>query len=256
MELKSLLLKLDSGHYQRAAHLYRRRYQQLKNRLLTRFSCCDLCNCPCGRYTLLCQTCFDDLPVFASDRINGDLLNWPAVAKALPKISFDHLLCFAPYQWPFSQWLSQLKYQGRFELAALLARLLADYWLLQCKLHQIPEPDLVLAVPLHLSKWQQRGYNQAHIIAKSFAEQLGYPYRVDVLSRLRKTSSQVGQSGASRRKNLRKAFAVHGRDLPAHVLLIDDVITTGTTTSEVSKCLKQHGVKKVTVLTLCLTLPK
>ncbi|WDE05600.1 ComF family protein [Thalassomonas viridans] len=228
---------------------------RLKNLFITRLSSCDLCGSPCRQYALLCQTCANDLPFFKTADIQGDLLNWPAVNRALPGAVFDHLVSLAPYEWPLSQWLIQLKYQGRFELAALLGQLLADHWQSRVTPYLEAEPGLVVAVPLHINKWQLRGYNQAHLIAESFAKKLGYPYGAGALSRMKETQAQVGQGGVARRKNLRRAFAVNTTSLPQHVLLIDDVITTGSTANEVSRQLKTMGVLKVTLATACLSLP-
>ena len=233
----------------------RQGWHQLKAFFVTQLCSCDLCGCPCRQYSLLCQTCASDLPFFKTADIRGDLLNWPAVNRALPDIAFDHLVALSPYQWPLSSWLKQLKYQGRFELAPLLGQLLADYWLTHISPYLEQQPELVLAVPLHFSKWQLRGYNQAHLIAETFAGKLGYPYRATALSREKKTASQVGQGGSARRKNLRRAFAVKAQMLPQHVLLIDDVITTGSTASEISAQLKKQGVLKITVAAVCLALP-
>ncbi|WDE11654.1 ComF family protein [Thalassomonas haliotis] len=255
MELKPLLLKSSRQLLETGQSYYLRSLNYLNSFLTTRLSSCDLCGSPCLRYSLLCQTCAGDLPFFKISDIRGDLLNWPAVNRALPKSNFDHLVSLSPYQWPLSMWLKQLKYHGRFELATLLGQLLADHWQKHIKPYLQEEPGLVLAVPLHFSKWQLRGYNQAHLIAKTFANQLDYHYQATALTRVKKTSAQVGQGGVARRKNLRRAFAVNIKLLPRHVLLIDDVITTGSTINEISRLLKKQGVLKVTVVTACLTLP-
>ena len=107
--------------------------QALFNTILRSISQCDLCgnNLCCNSthsQTLICSSCLDDLPLFNQEIIQGDLLNWPAINKALPKIYFDHLFCLSPYLAPFTQWLPQLKYQGRFELASLFTYLLAQQW--------------------------------------------------------------------------------------------------------------------------------
>jgi ComF family protein len=122
----------------------------------------------------------------------------------------------------------------------------------------IPQEILVLSVPLHIIKWQERGFNQAHLIAKPFSQLLQIPYHGSALVRLKKNASQVGQTGAKRRKNLTNAFTLRQPLAKAvnHVLLIDDVLTTGSTASEISKLLKKNGVEEVTVITVCLTLPK
>ncbi len=110
--------------------------QTLYSKFLFSLGLCDLCgnnladNTLCNeitpKQTLLCSSCFTDLPLFKQDLIQGDLLNWPSVNKALPNSHFDHLVCLSPYLPPFTQWLPQFKYHGRFELAALFANLLAQ----------------------------------------------------------------------------------------------------------------------------------
>ncbi len=216
---------------------------------------CDLCGNSTSQQALLCSTCLADLPLFKQQIIQGDLLNWPAVNQGLPRIHFDHLFCLSPYLAPFNHWLSQFKYQGRFELASLFSSLLAKQWQ---ETHTIPSVDLILSVPLHISKWQQRGYNQAHLIAQQFSLLLQLPYQGSALIRIKKNTSQVGQTGVQRRHNLANAFTLRHAlsEEVKHVMLIDDVITTGSTASEISKLLKHKGVEKVTLVTVCLTLPK
>lgn len=223
--------------------------------VLLAFSQCELCGNSTQQQALICSACLADLPLFKQEVIQGDLLNWPAVNKNLPNIHFDHLFCLSPYLVPFNHWLPQFKYHGRFELASLFASLLAEQWQ---ETHATSSVDLILSVPLHISKWQLRGYNQAHLIAKPFSKLLKLPYQASALARITKNTSQVGQTGKQRRKNLANAFTLTAQltEDVKHVLLIDDVLTTGSTASEISKLLKYKGVEKVTVLTVCLTLPK
>ncbi|MBL0710021.1 MAG: ComF family protein, partial [Colwellia sp.] len=141
-------------------------YQQL----LLRLGQCDLCGNTTETQALLCDTCLAELPLFKQDFIQNDLLNWPAINKALPNITFDTLFSLSPYLPPFSHWLPEFKYHGRFELAAFFANLLAKEWQTSTVYQTIPKVDLVLSVPLHITKWQSRGYNQAHLIAKHFAK--------------------------------------------------------------------------------------
>ncbi|PCI54536.1 MAG: competence protein [Gammaproteobacteria bacterium] len=243
-----LALSKLKNNWQSQIHIYYHRIRLV-------FAQCDLCGNATQQQTLICSTCLADLPLFKQEIIQGDLLNWPAVNRSLPNIHFDHLFCLSPYLAPFNHWLSQLKYQGRFELASLFAALLAKKWL---ETQSISSVDLVLSVPLHISKWQLRGYNQAHLIAKPFSQLLQLPYQGSALVRIKKNTSQVGQTGTQRRNNLANAFVLP-QPLPEkvkHVMLIDDVLTTGSTASEISKLLKCKGVEKVTVITVCLTLPK
>ncbi len=246
---------------------WRARIQIIYKQFLTLLGQCDLCgNTLFDKslaesnlliHPLLCVSCYAQLPLFKQTLIQADLLNWPAINRALPNISFDHLFCLSPYLLPFTHWLVQLKYQGRFELATLFANLLAQQWQAHKSVGAPLPVDLVLSVPLHISKWQVRGFNQAHLIAKPFAKQLQLPYDNSALIRVKKNLSQVGKTGIQRRNSLTKAFEL-AKDLPKHVkhiVLIDDVMTTGSTASEISKLLKHNGVDRVTVITVCLTLP-
>jgi ComF family protein len=226
------------------------------HKTLYQLGCCDLCGAHCQKYPLLCLTCFNDLTVFRAEYVQYDLLNWPAIEQALPHIHFDHLLSLAPYLWPFTQWMPQFKYQGRFELARLFALMLSQLWSTKLVYQTNKEKLAVICVPLHIKKWQHRGYNQAHLIANAFAKYQNYTYLSSAIIRTKITASQVGQSGAQRRKNLTHAFALNISEssLPEHVLLVDDVITTGSTASAIASLLKAAGVKTVTLLTVCLTL--
>jgi len=245
--------------------------KRLKRKTQLMFTCCDLCNGKCTQYLLLCQHCMNDLPFFDYKLINNDLLNWPALNFILPLHKFDHLVCLAPYKWPFDQWISQFKYYGRFELAQLFAQLLSLQWqklvlgnqaILNDTVHcqSASAVQAIVAVPLHLTKWQKRGYNQSHLIAKEFSKLTDIPYLASSIVRIKETESQVGKSGTKRRKNLQHAFALNtvnntDAQLPDHILLIDDVVTTGTTANEICNLLKDNGVKKVTLVAACLSIP-
>lgn len=252
---------------------WRIKSQSLFRKFLLAIGQCDLCGNRLNtslafeqtKYTqtlpqqsLLCSSCLEDLPLFKQSVIQGDLLNWPTIDKALTNTHFDHLVCLSGYLPPFTQWLMQLKYQGRFELASLFSTLLAKLFTEELESHNNSSIDLVVSVPLHRSKWQRRGFNQAHILAKPLAKILQLPYDEALLKRVKNNISQVGQSGKQRRKNLTNAFQLN-KSLPSHikhVMLVDDVITTGSTTNEISKILKMAGVEEITVATICLTLPK
>lgn len=220
---------------------------------------CDLCNNHSdGKF--ICQTCLSDMARFSLPKNINNLLLWPAVSKIFQKRHFDQLLCYAPYIWPYDSWLKQFKYQARFELVPLFTELLNKCW--QNHLKRSAESDIIVptcitSVPIHLSKWKIRGFNQAHLIAKHFAQANKFPYYANLLSRVKEGESQVGQSGVQRRKNLANAFKVNTETLKSfqHIIVIDDVITTGTTANEISRTLKKAGVKKVTIITVALSLP-
>lgn len=218
-------------------------------------STCDLCLQSAHQHSLLCDVCANDLPLFNYPAGQDNLLQHPQAYALLAPVKFEQLLCLAPYQWPFNQWISQLKYQGRFEVANLLADLLINQIIRLNIKHKLP--SLVIPVPMHSWRLKQRHYNQAALIGYALSKGLGCRYAENILSRQHHGKQQVGQTGGQRRNNLRNAFCLNLRQtLPEHIGLIDDVVTTGATVNELSKLLKQHGVKKVTVISVCLTLPK
>lgn len=220
-----------------------------------KLGCCDLCLGQELQHALLCRHCLADLPYFHFEKINHNLLNWPAINKLFPKRAFDQLFCLAPYIWPFDLWIKQLKYQNRFELATLLAQLLHDNY---CFSGTNKNKPLILSIPIHFKKWQIRGFNQAHLIAKAFSHLSQIPYDQQVLTKNVFSNSQVGQNSRSRRKSLKGTFSVNWLDkpIPKQVILIDDVITTGSTVNEIATLLKEHGVHHITVITVAITLPK
>ena len=224
------------------------------HRFNSKLSVCELCRNENVIHPFICQTCLADLPLFTYENISENLLEWPAINTLFPKRNFDQLLCLSPYTWPVDHWLKQYKYQSRFELAHLIAFLLQQLFIKHGD--TIKESEL-FSVPVHLKKWQQRGYNQAHLIANLFAAHTHLLYRDKAIIRTNFTPSQVGKGGNSRRKGLVNAFKLSDQltSYPERIILFDDVITTGSTVNAICKLFKKKGVKHITVLTVALSLP-
>ncbi len=235
------------------AQNYAAKFIALKQHYVTSVHRCDLCLQPSDKFSLLCNTCFTDLPRFDLSACQGNLLNHPQINRQLPQISFDKLIAIGPYQWPYNQWISQLKYQHRFEVGQLLAQIFAAHLTVELLTDNLPE--LFMPVPLHSRRLKQRQYNQAALISYKLAQLLGCKHNGAIIKRVVNTLPQVGQGGASRRRNLKHAFTLGSMaTLPNHVAIVDDVLTTGATMSEICKLLTAHGVKQITVLTVCLAL--
>jgi ComF family protein len=144
------------------------------------------------------------------------------------------------YARPLDRLLPRLKFHGDLAAGRLLAQLMTDTCALQ------PRPDAVIPVPLHHARLRQRGYDQALELAKALARALSLSLQGDALRRLRPTAPQSELSALARRRNVRDAFIV--RDaiaLPAHVVLVDDVMTTGATLHAAAKALRRAGVQRV-----------
>lgn len=114
------------------------------------------------------------------------------------------------------------------------------------------DPDIIIPVPLHPKRLRKRGFNQALLLARLFFPDQGGKIEKSLLLRRRDTVSQTGLDGMSRRKNMKDAFVVKRPDLVngKHVIVVDDVFTTGTTVDECARVLMAAGAKRVEVLTL------
>lgn len=122
------------------------------------------------------------------------------------------------------------------------------------KLH----PDVVVPVPIHRSKYLERGYNQADILARGIGKALGLPVLSNLLIRNKKTLPQKKLSDKERLKNLEKAFDINQMEMNHYnrkitkVLLVDDIYTTGSTIEACTKILKQNGIDQVYFLVICI----
>lgn len=104
-------------------------------------------------------------------------------------------------------------------------------------------------VPLHSARYRERGYNQSFYIAKAFAARWGHPIRTDILFRKGSSGSQTKLGRSERQWNASGHFAVN-KKVPANILLVDDVFTTGATTRSCKRVLEQGGAQKVEILTI------
>ena len=112
--------------------------------------------------------------------------------------------------------------------------------------------DAILPVPLHWRRKALRGFNQVTEIAKPLSKLLGLPLAQGVC-RAKATPYQSGLAARERARNLRQAFTVDRVFSYAHVLIVDDVITTGATTGALARVLFASGVQKVSVLAVART---
>jgi ComF family protein len=138
--------------------------------------------------------------------------------------------------------IAQCKYQNHPEIAFYLGELLGQAWLAN---HHSNISPLLLPIPLHPDKQQQRGFNQAEAIAQGFARHSG---KVDLsLKRIKSTEAQFGLSPQARRQNLQNAFQLQPRKTWGQrpILLIDDIYTTGATATAAVSALEATGVKAI-----------
>jgi ComF family protein len=152
---------------------------------------------------------------------------------------FDGTYALADYAPPVDAMIAALKFHGRLDLGRAFGLLMAER-------AQAWQGDAVVPLPLAPQRLRERGYNQAEEIARVLAARLRRPLLRDVLLRIRHCPSQQGLRLARRRTNVRGAFAAGpaaaGRDL----LLVDDVLTSGSTLDAAAAALKRAGARSVT----------
>ncbi|PNS08706.1 ComF family protein [Solilutibacter silvestris] len=145
------------------------------------------------------------------------------------------------YNAPIDRLLPRLKFHDD-----LCAGRLASSLMLRV-LQNADRPDAVIAIPLHRKRLRKRGYNQALELAKPIAQALDLPLRGDLLHRREYTEAQSSLDKEARALNMQDVFVgLHGkREVPRHVTLVDDVMTTGATLEAAAIALKAVGVQRV-----------
>ena len=161
-----------------------------------------------------------------------------------PPPSSPFVVEIAPYAWafPVDAAIKALKFGRKLWYAPALAELLCE------ASTRLPDDvDAILPVPLHWRRRAFRGFNQAEEIARPLARQLDLPLLHNVVRR-KPTSFQSGLSARERARNLRKAFVVRGAMACNHVLIVDDVITTGATIRSLAATVRKAGLTRVSAL--------
>lgn len=197
----------------------------------------------------MCAGCHRDLPWIDKACARCGL----PVATALPcgvycaacqasEPTFQAIVAPLLYEFPVDAGLKALKFGRRLHYAAAFGDLLA------AEMHRLPpDIDALLPVPLHWRRQAVRGFNQATELCNSISRSSALPIVSGVMRR-RATSYQSGLAAIERSRNLRHAFKVRKRTDFRHILIVDDVVTTGATTRQLASALLQSGVEKLSVL--------
>ncbi len=197
---------------------------------------CDACLADMSRTRHQCLSCGIEIPQSASQC--GPCLTVPP--------HFDRVIADFRYIEPLDQLIHRFKFGQQLYLSRTIAELML-------KVRQFPATDLCVPVPLHKDRQCDRGFNQASEIAQQLCRMSPQPEKPlktsrNLLVRHQATEAQSGLSRDARHRNLKNAFRVDKGDiLGLDVLLIDDVMTTGSTVNECSRILKLAGAASVTV---------
>lgn len=147
--------------------------------------------------------------------------------------------------------LHEFKYNHKTEIGELFGRQVGGMLMEQTLVERI---DLILPVPLHPKKERKRGYNQSHYFALGISEITGIPANFDLLRRIKHSKSQTSKTREMRWKSVEDAFSVTGNAQlkERHILLVDDVVTTGATIEACGNSLFAAGIAKLSIATLAI----
>ena len=191
---------------------------------------------------LICTSCWYQLPV----TLSADKLHMLGTGP-----SASLFLLTEPSR--IQRIIHRMKYRNRPEIGILLGErfgsILADT-------PPYAESEVVVPVPLHPLKLRQRGYNQSACFAQGLATAMGKPVAIHGLARLRATESQTTKNRYERYTNMESAFRLNepAAIIGKHVLLVDDVLTTGATLEACAAVLLEGGATKVSAATIAKTL--
>ena len=209
---------------------------------------CQLCEAELGNPgEYLCQACKSDLPI--------NLYACPVCALpgafGLPCAScirsmrpYSRILACYKYEYPVNRMIQALKYHSHLDKARFLGQQMA------VRFSGITEkPGCLIPVPLHHDRLAVRGFNQAHEIANSISTVINIPVLYEYIRRTVATRAQTELNAKQRRQNVRGVFKLVRSFAPGthHVAIIDDVVTTGATVTELAQLLRGNGIKRVDI---------
>lgn len=198
---------------------------------------CIFCGCVLepGRKLQICTDCYRKVPFYSGELVRSGRQRGGGC---------DCAVCICRYTGIIRDSLIRFKFYSKPGYYRTFARMLSE------RLREIGDVnsfDLIVSVPLHKERQRARGYNQASLIAAELSRETGIPKNTSLLSRVRSTGVQSLLTGSEREKNVKGAFKVSdaSKIRGRRILLIDDVLTTGSTVDECSRVLKEAGALTV-----------
>ncbi len=177
--------------------------------------------------------------------LGGPLISPAAMAD--PPV-FERARAVCRYDETARELVQRLKYGDRADLALSMGRMMAH-----AGSELLAEADMIVPVPLHRFRLWTRRFNQAALLAQAITRHQGVPLALNVLARVKRTKPQVGLTKAQRGENLQGAFKVPPSVKPQlegkHIVLVDDVLTTGATANASARALLRAGASQVDLLT-------
>ena len=218
---------------------------------------CLICKGRVAVHGTLCLTCWNSVH-FISDPmcdacglpfefdVGGQALCGSCIKK---RPTYAHARAAFRYDDNSRKLVTRFKYADQTQLAKIYGD-----WLAKAGIDLLPQTDFIVPVPLHYLRFVSRRFNQSAILAQQLSKKTGIKHLPNAVTRTRHTKQQTGLTHAQRAENVRNAFTINqkyaGVIRGKTILLIDDVITTGSTIEQCVKALLKAGAMQVNVLTL------
>lgn len=224
-----------------------------RNQFLDNFLAQTCFLCQANSQQAICSSCVADLPFMptkvcphCAKLVKNREICYECEQNPLP---FNYSQAIFSYDYPIDILISRAKFQRNLVILNWLANMMAS------RLSILSSPDILIPVPLHPKRLCQRGYNQSLELAKYIMKQTKIPLADKACKRIKNTTPQTSLNNQQRQKNVLGIFEIikiepHWQ----HIVLIDDVMTTGSTVKELAIILKCAGVKQVDVWCCARTL--
>lgn len=211
---------------------------------------CFLCSSHSRDHERICSACLEDMALNtnacpacakpnAASRLCVDCLN-------RSQAHIDNSWALFQYHYPVNRLIQNIKFQQGIGVAHSLGEMLSKLF----PIKSATLPDCIMPVPLHSSRLISRGYNQSVEIARPLSKQLGVKLDSCSCKRIRATTPQADLPANKRKQNVRNAFSLSKKVDYNHILLVDDVITTGSTINELARILGLAGVGQIDVMAI------
>jgi len=221
--------------------------------------------CVCCNESLLkgeaqiCTQCRYDLPITDYHLHRQNVLSQRFWGKLPIEYAFAYLKFTKGGK--VQQILHDLKYKGNQEIGVMLGKwygqMLVDAGLAKLDANEVTKEQIfqvILPIPLHKAKLRKRGFNQSNCFAEGLSATMEVPWRPDALKRNKATKTQTKKGRMERWQNVENIFEVVTPELikDKHVLLVDDVVTTGSTLEACAQSILQAGAAKISIATLAV----
>ncbi len=205
--------------------------------LLDGIAICQHCAVDIVENHLPCMHCGVPLKGVTEQSICGQCLSKPP--------SYQRLWSPFIYSQPLEWMIQQLKFNDKLAFGPVLSMLMMQK--LFCWHDDTGWPEVIIPMPLHSARLRQRGFNQSELLIRPVAEALNIKIDSTCCQRVRNTQHQTGKNARQRKQNIKGAFRFQNKQAYRHVVIFDDVVTTTSSVSELTKTLLSGQVERVDV---------